>query len=194
MTNSTSNPGARREDEPADGRTQRNGPTPPVATGQDAPKQAAAGSNASEHGQGESASRIATIPSASGSTHATAGTATKGGERMPADRGTGASRDDATQEALRCLIHGVELFVREVPRGTTARFDGVTEELRKARRALDTRSGGSSATAASGRSEGSKDTSKSPQATPMAVGAASSRGNDSSDEIPTESKATPVSF
>ena len=46
-------------------------------------------------------------------------------------------------EAVRCLIRCTELLVREIPRGVSARFEGVREEIRKARQALGERSSSS---------------------------------------------------
>jgi len=69
---------------------------------------------------------------------------------------TSTSRSDGTSEALRSLIACVEQLVREIPRGAAARFEGATEDLRKARRALDGATSGASLASPGVRFEGSK--------------------------------------
>lgn len=46
-------------------------------------------------------------------------------------------RDEGTVHAVRSLIISIEHLLKEISRGAAARFDGVTDELAKARKALD---------------------------------------------------------
>ncbi len=158
MIDTDSNSGGGRGDDPARAPTPQSGPTLPFAAGPDAASPSGAESHASDSARASNANRDGTRPASAAPTHPTSGPTANGDERdrRSADRSSGGSaharsgaargsqeRDDGTQEAVRCLIRCFEQVVREIPRGTGARFGGVTEGLRAAREALDGRSGAS---------------------------------------------------
>lgn len=74
---------------------------------------------------------------------------------------------DGTVEAVRCLIRCVEQIVQEIPRGSAARLDGVTEGIRKANRAIGRRPEGESKNPESKLAEGSRVLPRSHDGAPM---------------------------
>lgn len=165
-----------------------------------------AGSDAARHGK-EPVSGSARSKGDAASTHGGQESRDRSSDAKASSHGaptesrpTDGSRDDAsrfssvrqegTNEAVRSLIGCVEQLVREIPRGAAARFEGVSEEIRKARKALEGATTGSHAAMTGARVEGSKAGSSSPESGDAGPSDDSSR-RDRSDVI--RPSATPPS-